>query len=271
MGPRDGTNSDARRMKPKQIQSFGPNQPLDEEQSFIRGYAGIFYDPREPSNLKIFQDQQVFLRIAAKIVPDFARSLLVPGSTVIADWITRHGSVPAPTSPAYSEYCSQFLKVAREWARRFNIETNWVVTEACDTVLSGIVYGGKGIDPVLAFGTWRRTPKAGGETRAFQLPAWNPRVETDAAYVARADSAWEQLRDAYVVETKNEMIKAGQKRVPAKRKNKVAPEVRFEWAALRQCTSTPIADLADRYGVETEEIRVSTDRILRGLGFQPRT
>lgn len=259
-------------MKRKQIQGFGPKQPLDEERSFIRGYTGIFYDPKEPSNLKSFQDQQVFLRIAARIVPDFARSLLVPGSTVIADWIERHGSVPTPTSPAYSEYCSQFLKVVRDWAAGFKIETNWVIAEACDTIFSGIVYAEKGIDPVLAFGTWRRSPQPTRDIRPFQLPAWNPRVETKPSYVTRADRAWAQLRDAYVKETESDLVRVGLKRVPAKRdENEVTAEVRFEWAALRQCTITSIDDLADRYGVETERIRVSTDRILKGLGFRPRT
>ena len=157
-------------MKPKQIQRFGSNQPPDEERSFIRSYAGIFYDPKEPSNLKIFQDQQVFLRVAARIVPDFARSLLAPGITVIADWIKRHGSVPTRTSPAYSEYCSQYLNVVREWARRFNIETDWVIKEACDTVFLGIVYAEKDIDPVLSrlnLLTWREQTPPG---RTSEMP-----------------------------------------------------------------------------------------------------
>jgi hypothetical protein len=33
-------------MKPRQIKNVGLNQPSDEEESFIRGYAGLFYDPK---------------------------------------------------------------------------------------------------------------------------------------------------------------------------------------------------------------------------------
>ena len=82
---------------------------------------------------------------------------------------------------------------------------------------------------------------------------------------------WGQVRDAYVEQTEHDLLKIGLKRVPAKRKKKVAAEVRFEWAALRQCTETSIDDLADQYSVESEAIRVSTSRILKGLGFPPRT
>jgi hypothetical protein len=189
----------------------------------------------------------------------------------MASWINRNGSVPSPTSPAYSEYCSELLKVVRGWAKRFNIETNWVVKEACDTVLMAILYNKEGIDLVLAFGTWRREHGADREMRAFQLPTWNPLVETDLSYIARANIAWDQLRDAYVAETKNEMIKAGLKQVPAKRQKQVPAEVCFESVALHQCTGTSIDDLADQYDVETETIRVSVARISKALGFRPRT
>jgi hypothetical protein len=241
------------------------------KEQFVHRYTDLFYDPKDPSNLKVFKERQLFLRIAAQIVPDFAQSFFEATWRTTADWIQPNGSLPPPRSAAYTEYWSQLFGAIGNWARRFNIETGWVIDEVWCTAFTGIAYEEKGIGAVLAFGTWRRSPQPTHDTRAFQLPAWDPRVETKPSYIARADGAWEQLRDAYVEQTENDLLRLGLKRIPAKRKNRVTAEVRFEWAALLQCTDTPIDDLAERYNAETETIRVSTDRILKGLGFPPRT
>jgi len=232
-------------------------------------HTGIFYDPKNPENLKDFQNRQLFLRIAAQNVPEFAKSFFEATSTLISGWIRDHGSLPAYGSSASKEYSSRYFDITSDWARRFNIEADWVINETRDIALSGILYSRKGIDPVLAFGTWRRSLRPTTAKRSFLLPAWDPNTETQPAFIARANGEWRRLRDEYVSATKAELEKAGLKRVPASRMRNFAKELRYTWAALHQCAGTPIDALADQYRQETEAVRISVTRILRDLGFEP--
>jgi hypothetical protein len=103
--------------------------------------------------------------------------------------------------------------------------------------------------------------------RIFQLPAWDPTVESESSYIARSDAAWKQLRGEYVTVTKLELAKAGLKKLPARRKRRLNAELRIEWAALFRCAGWSIEEIADRDAEETEAVRISVSRILKDLGF----
>ena len=71
--------------------------------------------------------------------------------------------------------------------------------------------------------------------------------------------------------TKAELAKAGLERVPGQRKRRLNKEFPFEWAALHRCAGKSIEEIADQYAEDTEAIRISVSRILKGLGFLPPT
>jgi hypothetical protein len=227
------------------------------EGPFSNDYADIYYDPKDPTNLWDLQNRQQFLRAAAQHVPRFADSLFEMTCPLIREWFDRHGSLPKQASPDYRKFYSQVFAAIRDWARGFNIEVGWVVEEAWTIVVVAIGYANKGIDPLTAFGTWWRKTHPGGDTRAFLLPAWNPREESQTAYAVRANKAWKQLRDEYITATKIELEKAGLEAVPKRRKRQFPEELRFEWAVLHKCEGTPIEELADKY---REELKPSEFR-----------
>jgi len=233
-------------------------------------YARIYYDPKNPANLRDFQNRQVFLRAAAQNVPGFADSLFKVTWARIHDWIKLNGSLPRPDSPAYGEFYSQIFAEIRGWARSYKIEVNWVIDEAFSAVVLGLRYAETGIDPVEAFGGWRRT-HAGTAMRAFQLPAWEPLEECEPSYIARADRAWRQARKQYIAATKADPANAGRKLLPAPRKRRISPGLRLKWAVLHRCAGKSIEELADEYREETEPIRISVSRVLKDLGFDPPT
>ena len=241
------------------------------EDRSLKWYPRIYYDPRNPANLKDFQNRQLFLRIAAEKVPGFALSLFKVTGRIIRDWIKRNGSLPRPDSPGYKEYYTRFFGVIRKWATQYHIEADWVINEAQDIAIVGLLYAQKGIDPVLAFGTWRRALPVKNTHRTFELPAWDPYAETPEAYRIRADREWQRVRDDYIQATSAELERAGLKQVPAPRKRKFVTELRFTWAALHRCSGKSIDELADEYREDTETIRISVSRILKDLGFESPT
>jgi|ERR1017187_1554038 hypothetical protein len=233
----------------------------------LKWYPRIYYDPKNPENLKDFQNRQLFLRIAAEKVPGFALSLFKVTGRISGDWIKRSRSLPPPDR----EYYIQLFGAIRKWARRYHIEADWVISEAQDIAMVGPLYAQKGIDPVLAFGTWRRALPVKNTHRAFELPAWDPYAETPEAYRIRADREWQRVRDDYIQATSAELERAGLKQVPAPRKRKFVTELRFTWAALHRCSGKSIDELADEYREDTETIRISVSRILKDLGFESPT
>ena len=64
------------------------------DDKFSNRYAGLYFDPKDPGNLKIFQARQLFLRAAAGSVPGFAVSLFEKGGTVVASWVKNNGALP---------------------------------------------------------------------------------------------------------------------------------------------------------------------------------
>jgi hypothetical protein len=241
------------------------------EDPLSNSYAGIHYDPKDPGNLRDFVNRQLFLCAAAHYVPRFAASLFEVTWAIINDRIARNGSLPRSDSADSGEFYSRLYGAIREWAKGFRIEADWVINEAHDATILGIRYTQTGIDPVTAFGSWRRSICAKDITRPFQLPTWDTNAESESGYIARADNAWRQARDEYVAATKNELERAGLREVPARRKRRLDPELRLEWTALYRCGGKPIEELADHYCEETEVIRISVSRILKDLGFEPGT
>jgi hypothetical protein len=227
-------------------------------------YAGIYCEPKPPVNLKDFGNQQAFLSAAALAVPKFAASLLTATFRLTAARIKSHGSLPRWGAPDFDEYSARFVHAVRKWAKDFHIEADWVIREAVDAALTGLVYYQRGIDPVKAFGTWRR-PIRGSAKAQLELPAWQPYMESEQSYIARLDAALKEWIDSHIAAKKSEL--AGVKPVPARRKRGPEPDKRFEWAALHRCIGTPIKTLADQNCECTEVVRISVSRVLKDLGF----
>jgi hypothetical protein len=246
-------------------------ESLDAVDDSLNNYPGIYYDPKNPANIKDLQNRQLFLRIASQKVPDFAGSLFESTVPVIAEGVKVNGSFPRRDSPGSDEYYIQAFSAIREWARRFNIEAAWIVSEAYGIVILGLRYAESGIDPVLAFGGWRRKMHPRKTHQAFLLPAWDPEAETPAAYVVRADQEWQRLRDQHIEAKKAELERSGFRKVPAPRTKKFSLELRLTWAVLHRCGGKSVDDLADEYREETEAIRISVARILKDLGLQSPT
>jgi hypothetical protein len=133
-----------------------PNSQQSLEESLSNRYAGIYYDPKEPENLREFEHRQLFLRAAARSVPNFANALFATTIPIIAAWLDKRAANPSTEPEAYAEFRSQELAALVSWAKSFNILTNWVVREAHNIVYLGINYAQKGIDVLEAFGAWRR-------------------------------------------------------------------------------------------------------------------
>ena len=251
----------------------------------IYRYAGIYYDPRDSANLKTLQDRQLFLGAAARVVQRFVESLFEVVWNLSTERIRTSGALPRRNSQEFTDYNDKralprrnsqeftdyndkLFAATAKWAKDFNIEAPWIIDEAYSAVVCGLLYAGKGIDPIEAFGTWRRSTPVLNRKWAFQLPAWDPPAESERAYIARANREWPRLRDEYVAATKAELARSGLERVPARRRRRVNPEFRFEWAALHRCGGKPIEELADQYREDTEVIRISVSRTLKGLGFE---
>jgi hypothetical protein len=234
-------------------------------------YAGIYPSPKEPLSLAEFQNQQLFLQTAAQTIPGFASSLFGPTWELFTDWSKANAGGSKPDAEAYGEVQSRVVGMIRDWARYFNIEIGWVITEAYDAVILSLRYWELGKDPVNAFGAWRRTMTPRDAIRAFELPSWDPFAESATKYVARADRAWKRARNQYLRDTQDELKKAGLKPVPKSRKRRLGPDLRFTWAAWHRCAGRSIKDLADEYKEDTEAIRISVSRILKDLGFSEPT
>ena len=237
-----------------------------EDEPLFNRYARIYYNPKSPANLRDFENMQLFLGAAARNVPGFADSLFQTTHSIMEDWFRKHGAFPRPSSPEQAEFHTRIVDAIRDWARTFNIETEWVIREAFDATVVALTYAGKGIDPVKALGTWRR-PHEGSSRKPFDLPLWDPYTESEGTYLARANTEWERVRDQHIADTKTELKNEGAVPVPAKRKREADPDVRFEWAAMKRCAGKSIKELADQYLEDTEAIRIAVSRVLKDLGF----
>lgn len=237
----------------------------------FKNYPGTYYDPRNPANLKDLQNRQLFLRLAAEHVPGFVVSLFEAAVPVIGDWMKRNGSVPHGGSPGSREYYTLLYGAIRRWARRYNIEVDWMISEAHSAVFIGLLYAQKGIDPALAFGTWRSKLRVRKAYRDFRLPAWDSEAESPQAYIDRADQEWRRVRDEYIESTRAELAAAGLKQIPIPRKRRLTNEARFTWAVLHQCSGKSVDEVADEYREDTETVRISVARVLKELGFTPPT
>ncbi len=238
-----------------------------EDEPFFNRYANIYYNPKNPANLKDFENRQLFLGAAARVVPDFADSLFKATHPLILDWIKEHGSLPTQKDPPrWTEFYTGIFEAIRDWAKTFSIDTEWVIAEAYDASIVALTYAEKGIDPMKALGTWRRS-RHGSARKPFDLPAWDPYRESEDAYIVRANTAWELVRAQHVEETKSRLEVEGAAPMPAKRRRRPDPDVRFEWAALNWCAGKSINELADQYLEDTEAIRIAVARVLKDLGF----
>lgn len=233
-------------------------------------YAGIYYNPENPENLQEFESQQLFLRAAAQHVPGFADSLFKAVIPRVIDQVKKYGSLPQFGSPRFNEYSLGISAAILAWAKSFHIDVEWVLREAFDAAFLGLQYVRKGIDPLEAFGTWRRGAD-GALRRAFQLPAWEPYAESEENYTRRANAEWKQARNEHVAATKGELASARAWKVRPRRKRRLGADLHFKWAALHRCTGMSIEELADLYSEDTEAIRISVSRILKDLGFEPPT
>ena len=76
-------------------------------------------------------------------------------------------------------------------------------------------------------------------------------------------------RDKLVRAIRRELDRIGEKPLYGKRKRgNTLPEMRYEWAALKQCSGKTIAEIADLYEEDSEVVRRATNRILDNLGFR---
>ena len=241
------------------------------EDPFSGTHRGVYYNPTDSTNLKDFQNRQAFLRIAAQHVPGFAESFCTAALGVMGERIKQHGSLPSPNEPDFREYYSHFYDAVRTWARKYNIEVDWVINEAPTLAASILHYRDKGIAPILAFGTWRRTIRVKKAYRNFSLPAWDPEAELPGDYVVRVDREWRRVRDDYIKKTKADLAAAGMKPIPLPRKSRLTNERRFIWAALHQCLGKSVDEIAEDSHEETEVVRISVARVIEELGFTPPT
>jgi len=230
-------------------------------------YAGIYYDPESPANLQEFETHQLFLRAGARHVPGFADSLFEAVIPRLLDEIKKYGSLPRFGSPRFSKYSLEMSHAILAWAKSFHIDVDWVLREAFDAAFVGFQYVRKGIDPLKAFGTWRRGA-GGSATRAFQLPAWDPYAESEENYIRRANAGWTQSRKEHIAAMKLELGRANASKVRPRRKTRLGADFHFKWAVLHQCASMTVEALADLDGEDVEVIRISVSRLLNDLGFE---
>jgi hypothetical protein len=257
----------AKTKKPRAGKNAKTREKRTTDSPFSMDFGGVHYDPKNPANLLDLKNKQQFLCSAAQHVPRFADSLLEATVPLIVDQIKSRGSLPKKSSPEYNDFWSRAIAAIRDWARSFHIDVNWIVDEAWGIVIVAIDYFQKKIEPLKAFGTWRRSLHPGTGTHPFLLPAWNPHQESPGAYAVRANKAWTQVRKEYIATKKKELSEAGLKGVPRSREREFSEELRFEWAVLYRCAGKSIEELADTYREDAEAIRISVSRILKDLGL----
>jgi hypothetical protein len=230
-------------------------------------YAGIYYNPENPDNLQEFESQQLFLRAGAQHVPGFADSLFEAVIPRVHDQLKRYGSLPRFGSPRFREYSLEMSAATLAWAKSFHIDVDWVLREAFDAGFMGFQYVRKGIDPLEAFGTWRRGAD-GSARRAFQLPAWDPFMESEKNYIRRANAEWGQAREEHIAARKLELARAGASSVRPRRNTRLGAALHFKWAVLHRCAGMTFEELADLDGEDLEAIRISVSRLLKDLSFE---
>jgi hypothetical protein len=236
------------------------------EEPLFNRHGGVYYDPKNPANLKDFENRQLYLRAAEQKVEGFSNSLLEVALPLIAVRIQSHGSLPTPSAPDFEAFGSQIMSAVQDWAKSFHIDVAWVHQQALDALDVKLFHIYEKIDSTQIFGMWRRSITS-PRLMTFELPGWDPLVESESRYVARADREWRRLRSEYVGRAKAELDEHNFKRVPSRRKRRLSPELRFEWAALHRCAGVSIESLADQYREETEAIRISVSRTLAELGL----
>ncbi len=233
-------------------------------------YAGIYYNPESPDNLQEFEGHQLFLRAGAQHVPRFADSLFEAVIPKVAYQLKRYGSLPRFGSPRFRKYSLETSAATLAWAKSLHIDVDWVLEEAFTAAFMGFQYAHRGIDPLEAFGTWRRGV-GGSATRAFQLPAWDPYFESEEDYIRRANAGWRQARKEHIATRKLELARARASKVRPRRKTRLGADFHFKWAVLHRCADMTFEELADLEGEDVEAIRISVSRLLRDLGFETPT
>jgi hypothetical protein len=233
----------------------------------FKRYADVYYDPKDPTNLLVFESQQLFLAAAAQVIPCFAEQLFQVVWTAVGDRIRSCGSLPAASSSDFVEYYSGLFAAIREWAKSFNIEAHWVVDEAHSAAICGLLYREKGIDPIVAMGTWRRSVSGGYATRQFQLPVWQPTMESQSSYIRRADREWQKARDEHIAAVELQAEQQGLEKIPSRRNRKHGLDVKFEWAALRRCLNTPYEQIALEADEDLQYVKSTVREILDRIGF----
>jgi hypothetical protein len=230
-------------------------------------YAGIYYDPKDPDNLFAFARKQLFLAAAARVVPVFAESLFQVVWSILNERIGRCGSVPRNGAPDYAQFYVGLFAAIRGWSKQFKIDANWVVNEGLSAALCALRYVEKGIDPVAALGTWRRSPSASLEKHSFELSAWDPKLESEADYRRRVDEEWPKFRDEYIASQISKVEHAGLQRIQRRRHRRHTTDEKFEWAALHRCTGSSFEQIASEEDEETQYVRSTVLEVLAGLGF----
>jgi hypothetical protein len=206
--------------------------------------------------------------------------------------------VTTPESFSVREYFFN-LAAASNWARQFNVVADFAVfaalraladktanipssarflaalerirrkdIERCNSRLMNAFYDPQR-DPSF-LGSWPTN---------LDLTTWNPYLEPETDFKRRYDKilalACSQAilqRDRSVSAIKCALDRSGEDPLPRKRKRgNTVPEMRYEWAALRQCSGKTIAEIADLSQEDSEVVRRATNRILDELGFRTHT
>lgn len=260
---------------------------LIEEDNFRRSFGGLYYDPRDPNNLGLYHARQVFLRSAARVVPDFVNEFMKMIPPTFAEATLRNlrneprpaNGAPDAIKAAQDDQDAYFLSdvpgkkpgALIAWAERFNIKVPWVIGEAWFALAGVIIYQNKGLSPTLAFGTWRpRLPKPQTLWRP-ELPDWDPTAESLTEYRRRCQKQFKVALDTMISEKTSSMARSGFHKIPTRREGRASVGDRYEWAALLQCTSITAGELAEEYGADAETIRIDAGRILHPLGLPSRT
>jgi hypothetical protein len=241
----------------------------------------------------------------AHIVNSVAEHLQPTGSIVKVrldgptPWLT--SSVPGliefthPESLSVREY---FVKAAAasNWMRQFNIVAPFASSAALRalgdrtdsrspserllTAIEGIKQECAETDNwiLLEAASKRRRNRSVLRTRPMKLdlPTWNPYTESEAHFKQRFDEVLAQAskqaiekRDQALFAIKQELDRVRERPMPRnRRRGNVVPEMRYEWAALRQCSGKTIVEIADLYEEDSEVVRRATNRILDSLGFR---
>jgi hypothetical protein len=172
------------------------------------------------------------------------------------------------------------------WAEKYNIVSDWSLRAAFNALTIPIDSGPPQERFCMSLARMKErciqyhassllTRPRNGERELGSPAPWNPYLESEAQYKRRWEACIHeslararQIRDESILETKAQFVGTGEKPLARKRKRgNVLPGLRYEWAALKQCSGKTVTEIADRYQEDTEVVRRAANRIIKAVGF----